>query len=230
MKRFDVFVQIEYVEEDQKPFALMRHLNEITDGLILVFVETKRAADRLEYGLTSEGYPATSIHGDRSQGEREAALASFKAGHTPILVATDVASRGLDINNVTHVFNFDLPNDIDSYVHRIGRTGRAGNTGLAVSFMNEGNSSIARELAELLSENGQDVPTWMNSMARARGFGGRGGRGGRRGGARFGGRDFRRDNDGGGRPGGARPTRGRGGFGGRGRGRGSRGGGDMGAW
>jgi superfamily II DNA/RNA helicase len=76
--------------------------------------------------LSREGYPTTSIHGDRSQREREDALKSFKAGRTPILVATDVASRGLDINNVTHVINYDLPNNIEDYVHRIGRTGECG--------------------------------------------------------------------------------------------------------
>ena len=73
--------------------------------------------------LSREGYPTTSIHGDRTQRDREDALKSFKAGRTPILVATDVASRGLDINNVTHVINYDLPTNIEDYVHRIGRTG-----------------------------------------------------------------------------------------------------------
>ena len=95
-------------------------------GLTLVFVETKRCADSLEGYLRDNQFPATSIHGDRSQYEREAALKSFRSGRTPILVATDVAARGLDIPHVTHVINYDLPTDIDDYVHRIGRTGRAG--------------------------------------------------------------------------------------------------------
>lgn len=95
-------------------------------GLTLVFVETKRCADSLEGYLREHNFPATSIHGDRSQYEREAALKSFRSGRTPILVATDVAARGLDIPHVTHVINYDLPTDIDDYVHRIGRTGRAG--------------------------------------------------------------------------------------------------------
>ena len=116
----DVLQKVEFVENADKTSALMRHLNAIQDGLILVFVETKRAADRLEYDLSREGYPATSIHGDRSQGDREAALHAFKNGHKPILVATDVASRGLDISGVTHVFNYDMPGSIDDYVHRIG--------------------------------------------------------------------------------------------------------------
>ena len=84
----------------------------------MVFVETKRGADALEDFLCGNGFPATSIHGDRSQQEREMALKSFRSGRTPILVATDVAARGLDIPHVTHVINFDLPADIDDYVRR----------------------------------------------------------------------------------------------------------------
>ena len=89
------------------------------EGLTLVFVETKRGADALEDFLCGNGFPATSIHGDRSQQEREMALKSFRSGRTPILVATDVAARGLDIPHVTHVINFDLPADIDDYVSSI---------------------------------------------------------------------------------------------------------------
>ena len=99
------------------------------DSLTLVFVETKKGADSLEAFLSSEGYPVTSIHGDRSQREREEALRQFRGGRCPILVATAVAARGLDIPNVKHVINFDLPSDIEEYVHRIGRTGRMGNLG-----------------------------------------------------------------------------------------------------
>ncbi|RRT81276.1 hypothetical protein B296_00001050 [Ensete ventricosum] len=125
--------------------------------------------------------------------EREQALRSFKSGATPILVATDVAARGLDIPHVAHVINFDLPNDIDDYVHRIGRTGRAGNTGLATAFFNESNSSLARSLSELMQEANQEVPQWLSRFAAARSYGGGGGRNRRSGGARFGGRDFRRE-------------------------------------
>lgn len=121
--------------------------------------------------------------------EREQALRSFKSGATPILVATDVAARGLDIPHVAHVVNFDLPNDIDDYVHRIGRTGRAGKTGLATAFFNDNNASLARSLADLMQEANQEVPAWLTRYA-ARSFGGRSRRPG---GGRFGGRDFRRD-------------------------------------
>lgn len=117
-------------------------------------------------------------------------MRSFKSGHTPILVATDVAARGLDIPHVAHVVNFDLPNDIDDYVHRIGRTGRAGKSGLATAFFNDNNLSLAKSLADLMQEANQEVPAWLTRYAsRASCGGGRN----RRSGGRFGGRDFRRD-------------------------------------
>lgn len=101
----------------------------ISAALTLVFVETKKGADMLEEYLHTMGYPVTSIHGDRTQREREDALRRFRAGKAPILVATAVAARGLDIPHVKHVINFDLPGDVEEYVHRIGRTGRMGNLG-----------------------------------------------------------------------------------------------------
>lgn len=124
--------------------------------------------------------------------EREHALRLFKSGKAPILVATDVAARGLDIPHVAHVVNFDLPNDIDDYVHRIGRTGRAGKTGLATAFFNDNNLSMARPLADLMQEANQEVPHWLTRYASRASYGG-GGRNRRSGGGRFGGRDFRRD-------------------------------------
>lgn len=152
-----------YVEDHDKMKHLMEAINQI-EGLTLIFVETKRSADRLEEFLYNEGFPSTSIHGDRSQREREQALESFRTGRTPILVATDVAARGLDISNVTHVINFDMPRDIDDYVHRIGRTGRAGNSGVATAFFNDKNRNLVRELLVLLEEANQKVPTWLTSM------------------------------------------------------------------
>lgn len=115
--------RVEYADDRQKRDVLMRILPEC-DGLTLIFVETKRAADALEDWLICEGINATSIHGDRSQKEREHALKEFKSGRCPVLVATDVAARGLDISNVKVVIQHDLPNTIDDYVHRIGRTGK----------------------------------------------------------------------------------------------------------
>ncbi|XP_062862080.1 DEAD-box helicase 3 X-linked a isoform X5 [Trichomycterus rosablanca] len=135
------------------------------DSLTLVFVETKKGADALENFLYHEGYACTSIHGDRSQRDREEALHQFRSGQCPIMVATAVAARGLDISNVKHVINFDLPSDIEEYVHRIGRTGRVGNLGLATSFYNDKNSNITKDLLDILVEAKQEVPSWLESLA-----------------------------------------------------------------
>ncbi|KAM0937575.1 putative RNA helicase [Dioscorea sansibarensis] len=206
----DLIVQrVEFVLESDKRSHLMDLLHaqrangvQGKQALTLVFVETKKGADSLEHWLCMNGFPATTIHGDRTQQEREHALRSFKSGLTPILVATDVAARGLDIPHVAHVVNFDLPNDIDDYVHRIGRTGRAGKSGLATAFFNENNSNLARSLADLMQEANQAVPAWLARYAAHSSYGG-GGRNRRAGGGgRFGGRDFRRDNRGGGSGGG----------------------------
>ena len=221
----DVTQRVVWVDQEDKIDYLLDFLPRCSGGLVLIFVETKRGADYLEECLYRKSLSASSIHGDKSQREREDALKQFKSGNTPILVATDVAARGLDIPNVTQVINFDLPSNIDDYVHRIGRSGRVGNTGNALSMMNDKNRNIAKELAELLIENEQDCPEWLEKMYRASGGGGGGrGRGGRgRGGRQFGARDYRRDNGGGGRGSGGYAPPGGGGYGnhGGGYGRGS---------
>ncbi|OAX41042.1 DEAD-domain-containing protein [Rhizopogon vinicolor AM-OR11-026] len=176
--------KIEYVEDNDKRSVLLDILaSDPPGGLTLVFVETKRMADTLSDFLMTNRLPATSIHGDRTQREREMALQTFRTGRTPILVATAVAARGLDIPNVTHVINYDLPSDIDDYVHRIGRTGRAGNTGVSTAFFNRGNKNIVRDLLELLREANQEIPTWLESVVQETTFGSsfRGGSGGGRG-------------------------------------------------
>jgi len=128
----------------------------------LVFVKTKRNADFLATYLSEEGFPTTSIHGDRLQREREQALDDFKIGKMPILVATAVAARGLDIKDVMHVVNYDMPDEVEEYVHRIGRTGRVGNTGRATSFFDfSEDGSIARPLVKILTDAGQMVPDWL---------------------------------------------------------------------
>lgn len=201
--------KIEYVEDQDKKSVLLDILmgqrgSEGGMGLTLVFVETKRMADTLSDFLMANNLPATSIHGDRTQREREMALQTFRTGRTPIMVATAVAARGLDIPNVTHVVNYDLPSDIDDYVHRIGRTGRAGNTGASTAFFNRGNKNIVKDLVELLREANQDLPDWLETVAHeatygsSGGYRGRGGRG--RGGGRgnAAGRDYRVGGGGGG--------------------------------
>ncbi|CAI0402446.1 unnamed protein product [Linum tenue] len=190
-----ILQRVEYVQDADKRSHLMDLLHaqkqSEEQSLTLVFVETKKGADSLEYWLCQNGFPATTIHGDRTQQERELALRSFKSGRTPILVATDVAARGLDIPHVAHVVNFDLPNDIDDYVHRIGRTGRAGKSGLATAFFNDHNISLARSLVELMQEANQEVPNWLVRYASRVSYGG--GKNRRGGGGRFGSRDIRRE-------------------------------------
>jgi len=214
--------KILWVDEDMKRDMLLEILKcTEEDCLTLVFTETKKGADHLDNFLFDKGFGSTCIHGDRNQKEREEALSYFRTGRTPVLVATAVAARGLDIPNVKLVINYDLPSDVDEYVHRIGRTGRVGNTGMATSFFNDKNSNISRELVDLLAEAGQEVPGWLNEQANDRSrFGG-----GRRGGGRAGGgRGFNSTAStdvrvqGGGRGGGG--ARGRGSSGGAGRGRG----------
>jgi len=158
------------VDERDKKEALLDLLDAIP-GLTLIFVETKRNCDYIEDFLYDKGYPAVAIHGDRNQREREAALQLFRTEERPILVATDVAARGLDIDNVLHVINYDLPHDINDYVHRIGRTGRAGHAGVATAMINEKNSNIMKDLVEILHEAGQEVPDWLTSMSRHAGRG-----------------------------------------------------------
>jgi ATP-dependent RNA helicase DDX3X len=213
--------KIEYVEDHDKRSVLLDIIaSDPAGGLTLVFVETKRMADMLSDFLLANHIAATSIHGDRTQRERETALQTFRTGRTPILVATAVAARGLDIPNVTHVVNYDLPSDIDDYVHRIGRTGRAGNTGVSTAFLNRGNKNIVRDLVELLREANQEIPTWLETVAHEASFGsgsyrGGGGRGGRGGGRGRGGanRDYRSAGGGGYGGGGGGGPRGGGGGG-----------------
>ncbi|XP_055071111.1 DEAD-box helicase 3 X-linked a isoform X10 [Misgurnus anguillicaudatus] len=158
--------KVVWVEENDKRSFLLDLLNATgKDSLTLVFVETKKGADALEDFLYREGYACTSIHGDRSQRDREEALNQFRSGRCPIMVATAVAARGLDISNVKHVINFDLPSDIEEYVHRIGRTGRVGNLGLATSFFNDKNSNITKDLLDILVEAKQEVPSWLENLA-----------------------------------------------------------------
>ena len=104
-------------------------------GLTMIFTRTKRNADRVAEDLDFRGFAVAAVHGDLDQGARERALRAFRAGKIDVLVATDVAARGLDVSGVTHVINYDCPEDPDTYTHRIGRTGRAGATGVAVTFV-----------------------------------------------------------------------------------------------
>ena len=138
------------VAHEAKLDTLVHELGSDERGRTLVFVRTKRGADRLVKRLRARGAEAVAIHGDKSQSQREKALQRFHTGHTDTLVATDVAARGIDVDAITHVINFDAPADRDTYVHRIGRTGRAGSTGVGITFFMEDQAKdihgIARDL------------------------------------------------------------------------------------
>ncbi|KAK9909084.1 hypothetical protein WJX75_006925 [Coccomyxa subellipsoidea] len=197
--------QFQFLNEDDKYRALSRLLEREMDGSrLLIFCETKRGCDAVTRQLRTEGWPALSIHGDKSQQERDWVLAEFKAGKSPIMLATDVAARGLDVKDIKMVVNYDMPNTAEDYVHRIGRTARAGASGLAVSFFTSANGRMARQILDILTEANQQVPDQLRQYAsvagggggsnfrnRGRGFGG-GGFGGRGGGGSFGGGGFRR--------------------------------------
>ncbi len=124
-----------HLAHEDKVDALVAELRRSERGRTLVFVRTKRGADRLVRKLTRHKINALAMHGNKNQNQRRRALASFEAGHCDTLVATDVAARGIDVAEITHVINFDAPEDRDAYVHRTGRTGRAGATGVAASFI-----------------------------------------------------------------------------------------------
>jgi len=158
---------VEVVSDYDKYPRLLHHLQEFNDGSkVLIFVETKKGCDQLTRSLRGTGYPVRAIHGDKSQQERDQVLADFRKGSTPILVATDVAARGLDIKDVRAVCNFDMPSNIEDYVHRIGRTGRAGAKGFSVSFFTEKTKGLAKELIDVLYDAGQEVPPDLRAMVR----------------------------------------------------------------
>ncbi|MEG4641702.1 ATP-dependent RNA helicase RhlE [Paracoccus pantotrophus] len=125
---------VHFVNQGDKATLLAEYLSKHVDELAIVFGRTKHGSEKLSKLLEKWGYKVAAIHGNKSQGQRERALASFRAGDTKVLVATDVAARGLDIPEVAHVYNYDLPNVPENYVHRIGRTARAGRDGRAIAF------------------------------------------------------------------------------------------------
>eukprot|EP01026_Neomeris_dumetosa_P026781 TRINITY_DN2179_c0_g1_i2.p1 TRINITY_DN2179_c0_g1~~TRINITY_DN2179_c0_g1_i2.p1 ORF type:complete len:289 (+),score=57.70 TRINITY_DN2179_c0_g1_i2:194-1060(+) len=159
--------QVVLVVEDQDKYPkLIELLKQQMDGRrILVFLETKRNVDRVTRDLRQEGWPALAIHGDKSQQERDWVLGEFKSGKSPIMLATDVAARGLDVKDIKCVVNFDMPGTAEDYVHRIGRTGRAGATGAAFSFFNRNNGKLAKQIIQVLQEANQVVPIDLQEIA-----------------------------------------------------------------
>ncbi|PFH35485.1 DEAD-family helicase [Besnoitia besnoiti] len=149
--------RIEFVPEARKKQRLQDILETATPP-VMVFVNQKKSADALAKVLGKLGYSACSLHGGKAQENREAALSSFKEGSHDVLVATDVAGRGIDVEGVQLVVNFDMPKDIEAYTHRIGRTGRAGRKGLAISFLTDEDSAIFYDLKQLLLSTNNIVP------------------------------------------------------------------------
>jgi ATP-dependent RNA helicase RhlE len=138
------------VRHETKLDALVRELRDDQRGLTLVFVRTKRGADRLVKRLGAHDVEALAMHGNKSQSQREKALARFESGRVDTLVATDVAARGLDIDDITHVINFDAPADREGYIHRVGRTGRAGRRGVGVTFVEHEQAWDVHRIAKVL--------------------------------------------------------------------------------
>ncbi|XP_063218394.1 probable ATP-dependent RNA helicase DDX43 [Bacillus rossius redtenbacheri] len=188
--------RIELVTEDEKIPRLQDFLYNLgPEDKVIVFVGKKARADDISSDLVLKGVDCQSIHGDREQSDREQALADLKSGSVRILIATDVASRGIDIEDVTHIFNVDFPRNVEEYVHRVGRTGRAGKTGEAISLVTREDWGQAGELIKILEEANQEVPEELYSMSERfsamrerRDEERRSGRGGGGGGGRFGGR------------------------------------------
>jgi superfamily II DNA/RNA helicase len=148
-------------------------------GLALVFVRTKRGADRLAQKLKGRDVPALALHGDMTQGQRERALARFRAGNVTTLVATDVAARGLDLTDITHVINFDPPEDDKGYVHRVGRTGRAGRGGTGITFVLPEQQADVSRVASRLGHRDQFEREGMRTAPARRVYTSRRGRGSR---------------------------------------------------
>ena len=149
-----------FVDKESKKDLLLNHLAEQQGkGLTIVFSRTKHGANKLCKSINSHGFEAEAIHGNRSQPQRERTLTKFKKGTLPILVATDVAARGVDVKDVTLVINMDLPNEAEAYVHRIGRTGRAGATGHAISYCSPEEHEFFMDIEKLIQ---QKIPVNIN--------------------------------------------------------------------
>ncbi|GAB5354162.1 hypothetical protein AAMO2058_000096000 [Amorphochlora amoebiformis] len=163
----DVAQKVLVLEESDKHMYLIKVLEKVMDGSkILIFCKTKRTCDQVTRQLRTDGWPARCMHGDKTQSEREWVMDEFRNGKSPIMVATNIAARGLDIKGIKAVINYDFPKDIETYIHRIGRTGRAGCKGTAVSFFTPNDAMRAKDLLTVLEEAGQKVPAQLRAYAR----------------------------------------------------------------
>ncbi|XP_062194053.1 DEAD-box ATP-dependent RNA helicase 14-like isoform X2 [Phragmites australis] len=164
---------VEVIPHSEKSRRLDQILRSQEHGSkIIIFCSTKRMCDQLARNLSRQ-YGTAAIHGDKSQSERDSVLSEFRSGRCPVLVATDVAARGLDIKDIRIVVNYDFPSGVEDYVHRIGRTGRAGATGSAYTFFGDQDSKYASDLVKILEGANQSVPPQLKDMALRGGYGGR---------------------------------------------------------
>ncbi|XP_070074057.1 ATP-dependent RNA helicase p62 isoform X2 [Drosophila takahashii] len=192
---------VDVCDEFSKEEKLKTLLSDIYDtsespGKIIIFVETKRRVDNLVRFIRSFGVRCGAIHGDKSQSERDFVLREFRSGKSNILVATDVAARGLDVDGIKYVINFDYPQNSEDYIHRIGRTGRSNTKGTSFAFFTKNNAKQAKALVDVLREANQEINPALENMARNSRYDGGGGRsrygGGGGGGGRFGGGGFKK--------------------------------------
>jgi ATP-dependent RNA helicase RhlE len=139
-----------HIEQKDKRALLSHLLKDEAFKRVIVFTRTKHIANRVSEHLEKNGFKSDAIHGNKSQNARQRALDSFKAGSIRVLVATDIAARGVDVDDITHVINFELPNEPESYVHRIGRTARAGSDGIAISFCDQSERIYLRDIERLV--------------------------------------------------------------------------------
>ncbi len=175
---------VHFIDKNDKPAKLREILRQDMNALTLVFSRTKHGAERLMKGLVADGFNAASIHGNKSQGQRDRAIKAFRDGTINVLVATDVAARGIDIPGVAYVVNFDLPEVPDNYVHRIGRTARAGREGEAIAFCAPDEGDLLRQIQKLMK---MDIPVASGEAPAEVAGGGQRRRGGGGGGGRRGG-------------------------------------------
>lgn len=160
----DIIQEVDYVKEESKLPALLDALQK-TAPPVLIFAENKKDVDTIHEFLLVKGVEAAAVHGSKDQEERSWAIDEFKAGRKDVLIATDVASKGLDFADVQHVINYDMPSEIENYVHRIGRTGRRGRTGVATTFINKDTAeSVLLDLKHLLQEAKQRIPPMLQTM------------------------------------------------------------------
>jgi len=157
-------------EKENKLRLLLDEIGQEPENKTIIFVETKRKVDQITREMRKVGWPAMCIHGDKSQSERDWVLQEFRNNRAPILVATDVAARGLDVEDVKFVINYDYPNCSEDYVHRIGRTGRSAKTGTAYTFFTKTNGKQAKDLIDVLREANQVInPKLYELMQDSRG-------------------------------------------------------------